>query len=150
MPPLTWTCSFAPGDTVCHTIFNLPKGSQAAIRDVAEAYRTIPIFPDQWPGLVVKLVGDDQVAINVCNNFGLTSAGGIYGLLSDATLDIFRAQEIGPISKWVDDHIFFRVPVEHHASYNISRRRWHATIMQNGNCHQTGSRFWYWGEKHAR
>src|SRR5271156_4347752 len=69
------------------------------------------------------MVGDDQFAINVCNNFGLTSAGGIYGLLSGATLDIFRAQEIGPISKWVDDHIFFHVPMEHHASYNISRQR---------------------------
>src|SRR5271156_433391 len=92
------------------------------------------------------MVGDDQFAINVCNNFGLTSAGGIYGLLRDATLDIFRAQGIGPISKWVDDHIFFHVPVEHHASYNISRRRWHATIMQNGDRHQTGSHFWYWGE----
>ena len=60
--------------------------------------------------MVVKLLGDDQFAINVCNNFGLTSAGGIYGHLGDATLDIFRAQGIGPASKWVDDHIFFRVP----------------------------------------
>ena len=93
-----------------HIIYNLPTGSQAAIHDVAEAYRTIPITPEQWPGLVVKLLGDDQFAINTCNNFGLTSAGGIYGQLSDATLDIFCAQGIGPTSKWVDDHIFFRIP----------------------------------------
>ena len=103
--PCTWG-TFA---TVCFTIFNLPPGSQAAIRDVAEAYRTIPIVPDQWPGLVVKLCGDDEYAINTCNNFGLTSAGGIYGEVGDATLDIFRAQGIGPISRWVDDHIFFRI-----------------------------------------
>jgi len=140
--PCTWG-TFA---TVCHTIFNLPTGSQAAIRDVAEAYRTIPIVSDQWPGLVVKLVDEDQFAINICNNFGLTSAGGIYGQLGDATLDIFRAQGIGPISKWVDDHIFFRIPVKHRAPYNVSRQRWHATIMQNGNRHQTGSRLWYQGE----
>src|SRR5277367_5025005 len=140
--PCTWG-TFA---TVCHTIYHLPAGSQAAIRDVAEAYRTIPIVADQWPGLVVKLVDEDQFAINTCNNFGLTSAGGIYGQIGDATLDIFRAQGIGPISRWVDDHIFFRIPVEHRASYNISRRCWHDTISQNGNRHQTGSRLWYQGE----
>ena len=103
--PCTWG-TFA---TICFTIYNLPPGSQAAIRDVAEAYRTIPITPDQWPGLVVRLLGDDEFAINICNNFGLTSAGGIYGEVGDATLDIFRAQGIGPISRWVDDHIFFRI-----------------------------------------
>lgn len=105
MFPCTWG-TFA---TICHIIHNLPPGSQAAIRDVAEAYRTIPIIPDQWPGLVVKLLDDDQYAINTCNNFGLTSAGGIYGEVGDATLDIFRAQGVGPISRWVDDHIFFRI-----------------------------------------
>src|SRR5271168_4840729 len=149
IPPLMRIRTHAPGVPLrqsCHTVFKLPEGSQAAIRDVAEAYRTIPILPDQWPGLVVRLVDDNQFAINVCNNFGLTSAGGIYGLPSDATLDIFRAQGIGPISKWVDDHIFFRIPVQHLASYNASHRRWHATIMRNGDRHQTGSRFWYQGE----
>lgn len=50
MFPCTWG-TFA---TTCFTIFNLPPGSQAAIRDVAEAYCTIPITSDQWPGLMVK------------------------------------------------------------------------------------------------
>ena len=104
-----YPCTWGTFDTICFTIFNLPPGSQAAIRDVAEAYCTIPIVPDQWPGLVVKLLEDDEFAINVCNNFGLTSAGGIYGEVGDVTLDIFRVQGIGPISRWVDDHILFRI-----------------------------------------
>ena len=104
-----YPCTWGTFATICFTIFNLPPGSQAAIRDVAEAYRTIPIVADQWPGLVVKLLEEDEFAINTCDNFGLTSAGGIYGGLGDATLDIFRAQGIGPSSKWVDDHIFFRI-----------------------------------------
>ena len=139
-------CTWGTFDTICFTIFNLPPGSQAAIRDVAEAYRTIPITPDQWPGLVVKLLGDDEFAINLCNNFGLTSAGGIYGQLGDATLDILRSQGIGPASRWVDDHIFFRIPTQHRDAYNINRQRWHSTIMQNGGRHQSGSRLWYKGE----
>jgi len=142
MYPCTWG-TFA---TVCFTIFNLPPGSQAAIRDVAEAYRTIPIVADQWPGLVVKLLNEDEFAINICDNFGLTSAGGIYGELGDATLDIFRAQGIGPSSKWVDDHIFFRIRREHLTTYNLMRQGWHQTIMLNGGRHQSGSRFWYQGE----
>ena len=107
--PDMYPCTWGTFDTICFTIFNLPPGSQAAIRDVAEAYRTIPIIADQWPGLVVKLLDEDEFAINTCDNFGLSSAGGIYGSLGDATLDIFRAQGIGPSSKWVDDHIFFRI-----------------------------------------
>ena len=104
-----YPCTWGTFDTICFTVFNLPPGSQAAIRDVAEAYHTIPIVAQQWPGLVVKLLKEDEFAINTCDNFGLSSAGGIYGGLGDATLDIFRAQGIGPSSKWVDDHIFFRI-----------------------------------------
>ena len=141
-----YPCTWGTFDTICSIVHGLPPGSQAAIRDVAEAYRTIPIIPDQWPGLVVKLLNEDEFAINICNNFGLTSAGGIYGEIGDATLDIFRAQGIGPISKWVDDHIFFRIPAEHCSTYNLQRQRWHGIIMQNGGRHQSGSRLWYKGE----
>ena len=141
-----YPCTWGTFDTICFIIYNLPPGSQAAIRDVAEAYRTIPIVPDQWPGLVVKLLDEDQYAINTCNNFGLTSAGGIYGHLGDATLDIFRTQGIGPISKWVDDHIFFRILAKYRTAYNLQRQHWHSTILQNGGRHQSGSRLWYKGE----
>jgi hypothetical protein len=144
--PDSFPCTWGTFATVCFTIHNLPPGSQAAIRDVAEAYRTIPISSDQWPGLVVKLLEEDTFAINTCNNFGLASAGGIYGELGDATLDIFRAHGIGPVSKWVDDHIFFRVPGKHLLAYNTKRQGWRTTITQNGGRHQSGSRFWYQGE----
>ena len=88
-------------------IARLPPGSQASIRDVAEAYRTIPVKPAQWPGLVIRLQAEDQFAVNTCNNFGLVSAGGVYGLLADAGADIFRGKGLGPLDKWVDDHVFF-------------------------------------------
>ncbi|GLB36656.1 hypothetical protein LshimejAT787_0309430 [Lyophyllum shimeji] len=40
-------CTWSTFVTICTTIWNLPPDSQASIRDVAEAYRTIPIIPDQ-------------------------------------------------------------------------------------------------------
>ena len=96
-------CTWGTFSTVALLISRLPPGSQASIRDVADAYRTIPIIPAQWPGLVVRLQADNQFAINTCNNFGLTSAGGVYGALADAGADIFRGKGLGPLAKWVDD-----------------------------------------------
>ncbi|KAF5373263.1 hypothetical protein D9615_007475 [Tricholomella constricta] len=57
-------CTWGTFPTICATIWNLPPDSQASVRDVAEAYRSIPIMPKQWPGLVVKLRGEDNFAIN--------------------------------------------------------------------------------------
>ena len=142
MYPCTWG-TFA---TICFTVSNLPPGSQASICDVAEAYQTIPIIPSQWPGLVVKLREEDSYTINTCNNFSLTSAGGIHGEVGDTTTDIIQAHGIGPLSKWVDNHIFFQIPAEHHELYNAKHQRWHAIITENGDHVQSGSRFWYKGE----
>ena len=72
--------------TVALLITHLPPGSQASVRDVAEAYRTIPVLPSQWPGLVIRLEAQDQY---VYNNFGFISGSGAYGRLADAGADIF-------------------------------------------------------------
>jgi len=82
-------CTWGTFTTVALLIARLPPGSQASVCDVTEAYRTIPVTPSQWPGLVICLQADDQFAVNVCNNFGLTSAGGVYGMVADAGADMF-------------------------------------------------------------
>ena len=96
-------CTLGTFTAIALLIAHLPPGSQASVQDVAEAYRTIPAHPNQWPGLIIRLQGEDSFAINVCNNFGLTSAGGVYGLVADAGADIFCSRGIGPLAKWVDD-----------------------------------------------
>jgi hypothetical protein len=111
-------CTWGTFLTITLLISCLPPGSQASICNVAEAYRTIPITPAQWPSLVVQLQAEDQFAINTCNNFGLTSAGGVYGLVADTGTDIFQGTGLRPIVKWVDDHIFFQIPWAHLPSYN--------------------------------
>jgi len=97
-----------------------------------EAYRTIPAHHSQRPCLVVHLQEDDSFAANIFNNFGLTSAGGTHGLLADAGTDIFRANGIGPLSKWVDDHIFFRIPCCHLDTYNSQHHSWCQLVASNG------------------
>jgi hypothetical protein len=113
---------------------------------VAAAYRTIPAHQSQWPGLVVQLKGKDSYAINTNNNFGLTSAGGVYSQLADAGVDLFRAEGIGPISKWVDNHVFFSIHRSHLALYNASRARWRQEIKENGGRIHDGSQIWYCGK----
>ena len=139
-------CTWGTFSTVFLLAARLPPGSQAAVRDVAEAYRTIPAAPSQWPGLVIHLQAEDRFAVNVCNNFGLASAGGVYGMVADAGTDIFRSCGIGPVSKWVDDHIFFRVPRVHLSEYNRLRRVWRDKIQAKGGRRQIGSRLWYGGK----
>ena len=139
-------CTWGTFTTVALLIARLPPGSQASIRDVAEAYRTIPVQPAQWPGLVIRLQAEDQFAVNVCNNFGLMSAGGAYGMLADAGADLFRGHGMGPLAKWVDDHIFFRVPRTHLRSYNAQRAEWHSEIHASGGRRQEGGCLWYGGK----
>ena len=40
-------CTWGTFDTICLLIARLPPGSEAAVRDVAEAYRTIPLHRSQ-------------------------------------------------------------------------------------------------------
>lgn len=50
-----YPCTWGTFGMICYTIHNLPPGSQAYIRDVAEAYHMIPISQEQWPGLIIKM-----------------------------------------------------------------------------------------------
>ena len=113
-------CTFGTFHNVCFIINNLPPGSQASTRDVADAYRTIPLHPSQWPGLVVRLA-NDSFALNTQNSFGLASAGGVWGHVADMLADLFRSQGIGPLTKWVDDFLFFRVPASSLSRLNQDR-----------------------------
>jgi hypothetical protein len=102
-----YPCTWGTFGTIALAIEKLPPGSEAAVRDVKEAYRTIPLHHSQWPGMIVKLQGEDNYAIDTQNAFGLASGAGIYGRVADTGADIMRTQGLGPISKWVDDHVFF-------------------------------------------
>jgi hypothetical protein len=106
----------------------------------------IPAAPSQWSGLVIHLQAEDQFTVNVCNNFGLTSAGGVYGMVADAGVDIFRGSGMGPMAKWVDDHISFRIPHVCLPKYNARHAAWHHEILNHGGHRQNGSRIWYRGK----
>lgn len=124
-------------------IHRLPPNSQVATRDVAEAYRTIPLHPSQWPGAVTR-IGEDAFCIDTSTCFGVSSSAGVYGVVADAGADLFRYRGIGPLAKWVDDHIFFRIRREYLTEYNQRRLTWHSELSVQGQRHN-GGRLWYGG-----
>lgn len=67
-------------------------------------------------------------------------------MVADAGTDIFHSCGIGPISKWVDDHIFFRVLQVHLFKYNALRREWRQDIQAHRGHRQSGSQLWYGGK----
>ncbi|CAA7260292.1 unnamed protein product [Cyclocybe aegerita] len=139
-------CTWGTFSVICLLIARLPPGSQAAVRDVKEAYRTIPLKPSQWPGIVVHLRGEDNFAIDTRNCFGLASGAGCYGAIGDTGAQLMRANGIGPLSKWVDDHLFFRIRREHLSAYNDQRSQWAADIWENGGELHDRGRLWFRGQ----
>jgi hypothetical protein len=124
-------CTWGTPEAVGRTIWSLPPGSEIAIRDVASAYRNVPLHPSQWPAAVVR-IGDDAFAADVCGAFGAKSIGGVWGSVADASCDIMRHRGLGPLTKWVDDFIFFRIRREHLRAYNDSRARQRADVIAGG------------------
>ena len=135
--PTTW----GKFSIVYQLISTLPPGSEAATRDVSEAYRTLPLHPSQWPAAVIR-ISDTHFCVDTCAAFGATPSAGAYGHIADGGTEIFRSHGIGPIDKWVDDHIFFRIRREHLVGYNSLRSQWHRQLAAGG-IKQTGSRIWF-------
>ncbi|KAF7761764.1 hypothetical protein Agabi119p4_9756 [Agaricus bisporus var. burnettii] len=140
-----YPCTWGTFGTIALLIEGLPPRSEGAVRDVKEAYRTIPLHPSHWAAMVVKLPENDLYAIDTQNAFGLASGGGIYRLVADAGTDLMRAQGMGPISKWVDNHLFIRIRLFHLNSYNQQRSKRAQAIQQTGGLRHSKGRLWFKG-----
>lgn len=138
-------CTYGTFDIVSHLIWHLLPGLQAAIRDVSEAYHTVPLAPSEWHGLVVRM-SDISFAVDTCLCFGFGPSGGLYGALAGVAVDIFHAKGIGPISHWVDDHIFFCIQREFLADFNQGHNLTADIIQRNGGQQSNGGWVWYQGD----
>ena len=142
-----YPCTWGTFRTVCTVIRHLPRGSQAATRDISEAYRIIPLHENQWSGVVARISNSPDIfALNTNNCFGCATSGGLFGLFGDALADLLRAKGIGPVLKWVDDYVFFRIPREAIPKHNEERQTNRRTVADNGGKLQTGGRLWYKGK----
>jgi len=86
-------------------ISRLPPGSEAATCNIAEAYCTVPLHASQWPAAVIR-AKHDTFYVDICAAFFAAPSSGAYAHIANAGTKILRSQGIGPLDKWVDDHIF--------------------------------------------
>ena len=66
-----------------------------AVRDVAEAYRTIPLHRSQWAATVVGL-GMGLFCADIFAAFGARPSGGVFGMVADALADLMRWHHYTP------------------------------------------------------
>lgn len=137
-----YPCTYGTFSTICLLIWRLPPSSQGATQDVTEAYRTIPLHPSQYPGLVVH-TSKSSFAIDTSFCFGCLSAAGSYRGLADVGADIFCSEGITPLLKWVDVHLFFRILRQYLDKYNEQWRGWAQGIQDQGGLQTDGGQRWF-------
>ena len=141
--PMTWgTFSVI---TIALLIHQLLPGSQLAMRDVAEAYWTIPLHHSQWPAMVVCLE-DDAFAIDTALSYRSGPSAGTYRTVWNVTSDILCFQGIRPISSWVNNHLFFQVWCSFLPEYIQKHKVWNGDIISREK-HQDGGRVWFGGRR---
>ena len=118
--PTTWGTFTITSLLLTH----LPPNSEITTRDISEAYQGTPIHYTQWPSNIVWTT-EDTYCIDMAVRFSSRLSGGVYGDVHNTSLTIFRSQGIGPITPWVNDHLFMRIWTEHLNKYNTSWHWWH-------------------------
>lgn len=95
-------------DETSNLILQLPTGTLAAAFDISAAYRITPIRPEHQNAVCLFWRG--KVYVDRAVMFGLSSSAGVFGAVADMLVAVYRASGFGPIRKWVDDFLAFRLP----------------------------------------
>ena len=87
----------------------MPPGTQAASLDIERAYHNSLIAPIHK--LYLAISWQENIYVGHVAVEGLATAGSIQGTPADALINIFQHHGIEYIFKWVDNVVFFHVPV---------------------------------------
>ena len=96
---------------------------------------------------MVICISESEFAINKCLAFGCSSSAGIYSNLANASADIFRAEGIGPVSKWIDNFVFFQIPTAQVHHYNQLCQAYQNIITSNGGPLREEGCLWFRGSE---
>jgi hypothetical protein len=97
----------SPFDQVAHA----PTGTQACTFDIQKFHRTCPVIPAHKPWLIVQGF-HDEFYVDHCHPFGAAAASSNAGMIGNAIVDIWQAEDVKPVLKYEDDLKVFRSPVE--------------------------------------
>ncbi|KAF7332532.1 Reverse transcriptase/ribonuclease H [Mycena kentingensis (nom. inval.)] len=99
---------FGTAAEVAEIVANAPEGTEAMTLDIAKFHRTCPIRPEHKRYFVVQ----DDRGFFIEHNcpFGCSSSSSNAGRISNAVMDVARAEGINPSNKYEDDIMACRVP----------------------------------------
>ena len=106
-PELT-TLSYINIDQIAHKITQLGRGSQLSKMDIEEAYRIVPIHPDDRHLLGCQ--SDNQVYIDISLPFGLRSTPIIFTALADALQWVIEQRGTSHVAQYLDDFVTVGTP----------------------------------------
>jgi len=95
-------------EDIVHKIEKMGKGTLLAKVDLKEAYRMVPVHPQDRPLLGMEWEG--QVYVDTALPFGLRSAPKIFNALADALEWIVRHRGILEVDHYLDDFIIIGPP----------------------------------------
>ena len=101
--PESTSLSYIKVDHIANKIVQLRKATQISKMDIEEAYRMVPIHPDDKHLLGIKW--DNHVFIDITLPFGLRSAPIIFTAITDALQWILEQRGIFHVAHFLDDFI---------------------------------------------
>ena len=106
--PALCSLSYTSVDDAAAEILAMGRGTLLAKLDIKNAYRIVPVHPEDRPLLGTKW--QDKIFIDAVLPFGLRSAPKIFNAIADALEWIFARSGIYPTHHYLDDFIFFGHP----------------------------------------
>ena len=100
--------AYSSVDDTAHLMYSLGRGALMAKLDIREAYRIVPIHPDDRRFLGVTW--RDHVYVDCQLPFGLASAPAIFSALGEALEWILRQRGVRGIVHYIDDFLLLGAP----------------------------------------
>ena len=99
---------YASIDDAVQLIRGLGEGSLLAKLDLKDAYRIVPVHPDDRPLLGMRW--RESLYVDTVLPFGLRSAPKIFSALADGLIWIMHLKGVGPSLHYLDDFLLFGPP----------------------------------------
>lgn len=99
---------YATIDQAVSIIQTLGKGTQLSKLDLKNAYRMVPVHPDDQPLLGIRWEG--AVYLDAALPFGLRSAPKIFSAVADALTWVMQTEGIQHLLHYLDDFLFLGLP----------------------------------------
>ena len=98
-------------DTAIDQVLRVGRGAQLSKLDIKDAYRIVPVHPEDWPLLGMYWKG--QYFVDTRLPFGLRSAPKLFTTLADAVQWLIKEKEVDFCIHYHDDYLFIEPPGAH-------------------------------------